>query len=121
MIKKILRVPKLAHEWMHYLPARAFGLNPVILPSWDRIRYDQTTQPRRLIVILFPCLAASAAVILLMWLTWQSLVGNDIPRRLFASAHLLLWVYWLDLCAGDVRKAFSILMKKEEQNENTYS
>jgi len=33
----------------------------------------------------------------------------------------LLWVYWLDLCAGDVRKAFSILMKKEEQNENTYS
>jgi hypothetical protein len=102
-VKMILKIPHLAHEWMHVIPAWLFGLHPYILPSWDRTRHDLTTSIRWMIITLFPAVCASCAVILTVILTWPQLTSPNLGVRIPASLHLLIWVFWLDLCYGDLK------------------
>jgi hypothetical protein len=112
---KILRFPKLAHEWLHYLPAYLFGLHPRILPEWDRTRHDLTTPIRWLIVTISPALCAFSMVVLTIWATWNQLTSSTLSVRLLASLHLLIWVFWLDLCYGDIKSVIRFFRTGERK------
>ncbi len=103
IIYRFLLLPNLAHEALHYLPARYWQLNPQIAEDWSHIMSDKTTDARRLVIVLMPAFIG----LLFLPIIWNMVVH----KTMFHIAAVIFWVGWLIGCGKDFQKAFLIFKK----------
>jgi hypothetical protein len=104
-IYRMLLLPNLAHEFLHYLPARYWKLNPQIAEDWSYILSDRTTNARRLVIVLMPVIVG----LLIFPAVWSMVIH----QAMFHIAAAIFWVGWMIGCGKDIYKAgYFILFHK---------
>jgi hypothetical protein len=96
-IYRFLSLPGLAHEFLHYLPALWFGLNPQIAQDWSKTKYERPDNMRRVIIVLMPAFVG----LLFLPFVW-SMFSN---KTAFHIAAAIFWVGWMGACGSDLYKA----------------
>lgn len=109
-IHRILKLPELVHETLHYIPAWLWRLEPRIDKDWNFITHRRTTDGKNMVILLMPTFVGLFAFPLVLNIV--------IHRAMFYIALIIFWVGWMAACGKDIYKAgYFILFKRWHDRE----
>lgn len=109
-IHRVLKIPELIHEILHYIPAWYFGLNPRISPDWYSMKHKRTTNGKNMIILLMPAFVGL--------LLFPLVLNMAINKTMFSIAAGIFWIGWMVACGKDLYQAgYFILFKKWHSRE----